>query len=189
MADPTPDVIATSAANTVTEVDAGAAKHVEPELFGLLAPYQVVSIAMLVLIGIMLWKGVHKLIARSLDDRIAAIREQLDEARTLRSEAETLRDEYALKVAGAEKDAEAMLANARVEAEALVVQAEKDSATMVARREAMAEDKIAAAERAALDDVRTKAANAATQASRRLIARKHDAAADARLADEVIASL
>ena len=105
MADPLPEVIATQAADTVTETGhGGAPTHVEPELFGL-APFQIVALAMLVLILIMLWKRVPAMITRGIDGKIAAIRLQLDEAKALRAEAEQLRAEYAAKLAGAEADA------------------------------------------------------------------------------------
>ena len=52
-----------------------------------------------------------------------------------------------------------------------------------------AEDKIAAAEREAVEDVRNRAVNAATTASRKLIADKHDAKADKVLAHQVIAGI
>lgn len=184
-----PEVFATEAAQVNTEVDAGAGKHVEPELLGL-APYQWVSISMLVLLAIaFLGAKVHKTIAAGLDNKIAAIKQQLDEAKQLRAEAEALRQEYADKIAGAEKDAEAMLENAQHEADALLVKAEADSKAMVERRKRMAEDKISAAEREAIDDVRNRAAMAATSASRKLIAEKHDASADRALADKVIADI
>ncbi len=159
-----------------------------PTLWGL-EPYQVVSIAMLVLILVMVWKKVPGMITGGLDRKIAAIREQLDEAKALRGEAEALRNEYADKIANAEKDAEAMLDSARREADAVLAKAEADSSTMVERRKLMAENKIAAAEREALDDVRNRAAMAATAAAKDLIAAKHTNAADARLADEIISSL
>ena len=192
MANPTsqlPEVIATEAAQVAVEIDAGAGKHVEPELWGL-APFQIVSISMLVLLLIAFFGGkVHKTIGGGLDGKIAAIKEQLDEAKQLRAEAEALRQEYTDKIAGAEKDAEAMLANAQHEADALLEKAEADSKAMVERRKRMAEDKIAAAEREAIEDVRNRAVNAATDASRKLIAAKHDADADKALADKVIAGI
>lgn len=167
----------------------GAAAHPQPELFGL-APYQIVSSAMVVLLLIAFFGAkVHKTIAGGLDNKIAAIKAQLDEAKQLRAEAEALRNEYAAKIAGAEKDAQAMLANAQHEADALLAKAEADSAAMVERRKRMAEDKIAAAERDAVEDVRNRAVNAATAASRKLIAEKHDADADRTLADKVIAGI
>lgn len=190
MANPAPEVFATESAEIYTETGhAGAAVHAEPELWGLV-PYQWVSIAMLVLLLFAFFGAkVHKTIAGGLDGRIAAIREQLEEAKQLRAEAETLRDEYAAKIVGAEKDAEAMLVNARHEADALLEKAEADSKAMIERRKRMAEDKIAAAEREAVEDVRNRAVDAATGASRSLIAAKHDAEADKALADEVIAGL
>ncbi len=188
MANP-PEVFTSENGVAYTEVDAGAGKHIEPTLLGM-APYQWVSIAMLVLLLIAFFGAkVHKTIGGGLDSRIAAIRDQLDEAKKLRAEAEALRDEYAAKIVAAEKDAEAMLANARTEADAVLQRAEEDSTAMVERRQRMAEDKIAAAEREAIEDVRNRVARAATAASRKLISEKHDAAKDRELADEIISGL
>ena len=63
-----------------------------------------VAVAMLVVFGVMLLAGVPRIVAGILDSRIEGIRKQLDEARTLRAEAEKLRDEYAKKAR--EADAE-----------------------------------------------------------------------------------
>lgn len=189
MADNLPEVFATEEGQIVAGTEhGGAPTHAEPSLFGM-APFQIVALAMLVLVLIMLWKRVPAMITRGLDGKIAAIKQQLDEAKTLRAEAEQLRAEYVAKIAGAEKDAEAMLANARTEADDILAKAEADGKAMVARRERMATDKIAAAEREALESVRNKAVAAATAASRKLIAEKHDESADRALADKVIAGL
>jgi F-type H+-transporting ATPase subunit b len=166
----------------------GAEGHAEPGVLGL-DSYQWVALAMSVLIAVFIWKKVPGIITGGLDAKIAAIRSALDEAKTLRAEAEALRAEYAAKIASAEKDAEAMLAGAREEADAILAKAEADSEVMVARRQKMAEDKIAAAERAAIAEVKAKAVTAAAAASRKLITERHDGAADKKLADEVIASL
>lgn len=162
--------------------------HADPTALGL-AAYNWVGVAMFVLLLVFIWKKVPGMIAGGLDSKIAEIRSQLDEAKNLRSEAEALRNEYATKVAGAEKDAEAMMENANREAEAIVEKAEADSKAMVARRKQMAEEKIAAAERDAIEGVRASAAAAAAAASKKLIADKHSAAADKKLADELISSI
>ena len=184
-----PEVFATQEAMIEVSDEHGGATHAEPELLGLV-PFQWVSIAMAVLL-LIAFAGmkVHKSIAGGLDAKIKAIRDNLDEAKQLRAEAEALREEYAAKIAGAEKDAEAMLDNARREAESIVAKAQEDTAAMVARRERMAQDKIAAAERQAIADLRARAADASTAASAELIRAKHDAAADKALADEMIAGL
>lgn len=152
--------------------------------------YQWVSLAMLALLLIAFGKmKVHKTIAGGLDGKIAAIKANLEEAKALRAEAEALRSEYAAKIAGAEADAEAMLVNARKEADGIIAKAEVDTAAMIARREKMATDKIAAAERQAIAELKAKAADASTAAAAALIAQNHDAAADKALADEVISQL
>ena len=184
-----PEVLETESAETFEAEAAGVeVPHTDPTAFGL-EPYQWVSVAMLVLIIVFLWKKVPQLITGGLDNKIAEIKAQLDEAKSLRAEAEKLRDEYTAKIAGAEKDAEAMMENARHEADAILAKAEDDSKALVERRKQMAEDKIAAAERDAINDVRKTAAAAAAAASKSLIAEKHDAEADKALADEVIAGL
>ncbi|RKF19243.1 hypothetical protein D6851_12300 [Altericroceibacterium spongiae] len=181
--------------DTEAETHASVAHHeggehaIEPTAFGLEA-YQWVSVAMLVLLLIAFLGGkVHKSIGGGLDSRIASIREQLDEAKKLRAEAEALRQEYADKIAGAEKDAAAMLDHARTEASAIVERAQADTEATIARRQQMAEDKIAAAERGAVEDLRAEAASAAALAARGLIAENYKADADRQKVDEAIAGL
>ncbi len=176
-------------ATTEVPHDAHGGEHAGPVAFGFVGPAAWVALAMLVLILVALWKKVPGMIAGGLDNGIADIRKQLDEAKALRAEAEALRQEYATKIANAEKDAAAMIEHARHEADAIVAKAEADTTAMIARREKMAEDKIAAAERGAIADLRTRAAQAAAVAARGLIAKNHGAAADKALVDQAIGSI
>jgi len=166
----------------------GTANHPDPAALGLDATAWV-SLAMAIFIAILLWKKVPRLITRGLDNQIAAIRQRLDEAQALRTEAEALRDEYARKVAGAEQDAANIVAHAREESKTVLADAERNAADLTARRAKMAEDKIAAAERQAIADIRAKAAEAATAAAARLIAERHDASADKAMVDQTISGL
>lgn len=161
----------------------------EPVAFGFVTPPMWVALSMAVLIGIMLWKKVPSALTSGLDSSIAQIKQQLDEAKALRAEAEALRKEYADKIASAEKDAADMLEHARHEAEAIIAKAAADTKDVIARREKMAQDKIEAAERGAVSELRVKAAEAAAAAARGLIASKHTAKADKALVDEAIGSL
>jgi F-type H+-transporting ATPase subunit b len=167
----------------------GAEHAADPALFGVLNGTAWVSIAMAVFIAIVIWKGGIRAISGMLDRQIADIRKQLDEAKQLRAEAEALRDEYARKVADAEKNATEMATQAEHEAEAVVAQAKLDANELVQRRAKMAEDKIAAAERAAIAEVRAKAADAAAKAAAALIAERHGADVDKALVDRTIAGL
>nr|WP_310737264.1 F0F1 ATP synthase subunit B [Parasphingorhabdus cellanae] len=162
--------------------------HVSPAVFGLDATV-FVSLSMLVVVALVLWKKVPALIGASLDKKIADIREQLDEAKKLREESEELRAKYESRLRAADDEAAEILAQAESEAELVVADAKKATTDLIARRKKMAEDKIAAAERAAVADVRAKAASAATVAAQNLIAAKHDAAADKSLIDKTISDL
>ncbi len=162
--------------------------HEEPTAFGFNAGGWV-AIAMLVVFAIMIWKRVPGAVAKSLDDQIAAIRNRLDEAASLRTEAEQLKKEYQKKAKAADKEAAAMIDRARHEAEAIVAKANSDAEALVERRAKMAEEKIAAEERNAINELRAAAATAASRAAEKLITERHDATADAKLIDQAIAGL
>jgi len=155
----------------------------------ILSPTFLVALAMATFIAILLWKKVPALIGGALDRKIAAIREQLDEAKQLRAEAEALRAEYEAKVKAAEGEAATMRAHAEAEAEQILADAKTAAKDLTRRRAKMAEDKIAAAERAAVADIRAKAASAAAAAAATLIAEGHGPAQDKVLVDETIAGL
>ena len=171
---------------TVEQHAPAAEHHVDPTALGLNATAWV-SLAMIVVIALLLWKKVPAVIGGALDKKIASIKAHLDEAATLRKEAEALKAEYEAKAAAAAKEAEALLAHAREEADGIVAKAKADASALIERRSRMAQDKLAAAERAAVAEVRAVAASAAAAA--RLIESGHDKAADKPLVDQAIASI
>ena len=170
---------------------AGAAEaaHAVPSVFGVFDATVFVSLSMLVVIILVLWKKVPAAIGASLDGKITEIREQLEEAKKLREESESLRAKYEARLKAADGEAADILAQAESEAEMVVADAKKATTDLIARRKKMAEDKISAAERSAIAEVRAKAALAATQAATILIADKHDAAADKKLIDDAIGDI
>jgi len=160
----------------------------EPTAFGL-NPGGWVALAMITVFAVMIWKKVPAAIGKALDGKIAEIRAQLDEAKTLRAEAEALKAEYQAKSAAADGEVKAMIDRAKTESKAIVAKAKGDAEALVERRTLMAEAKIAAEERAAIDEVRAVAAKAATAAATRLIVERSDAKTDQVLVDEAIAGL
>jgi F-type H+-transporting ATPase subunit b len=157
----------------------------EPTAFAL-NPGGWVALAMLVVFALLAWKKVHHAIGRALDSKIALIRDQLAEAESLRREAEALKAEYEARSASADKDREALLERAKHEADEIVAKAKTDAELLIERRTRMAEDKIASEERAAVEQLRSAAADAAAKAAARLIAERHDAATDSKLVDQAI---
>ena len=158
----------------------------EPTALGFLTAPMAISLAVIVVLIILVWKRVPAAIAGALDSKIALIRDQLVEAEQLRKDAEALKAEYAAKAASADKDRDALLERAKHEADEIVAKAKANAESLIERRTRMAEEKIAAEERAAIDQRRAAAADAATKAAARLIAERHDAASDAKIVDQAI---
>jgi F-type H+-transporting ATPase subunit b len=86
-------------------------------------------------------------------------------------------------------EAKQLLEGAKVEAARLAQEAAAEAEGAARRREQMALDRIAAAEKAAVDEVRTTAAEVATVAAREVIADGLSAEADGRLIDHAITQL
>src|SRR5215472_17887761 len=105
-----------------------------------------VAFAFVIFVGILGYVGVHRMVAKSLDDRSAKIKAELDEARKLKDEAAQLLAEYQRKRHAAEGEAQDIIAGANAEAERLAVEAKAKIEDFVKRRTAMAETKIAQAE-------------------------------------------
>ena len=182
------DLVSLTMAALVAEAGHATVEHVEPSAWGF-DPTGWVALAMVAVILLMIWKKVPAAIGKALDGKIALIREQLDEAKALRAEAEALKAEYQAKADAAGAEAMAMVDRAKKDAKAIVAKARTDAETLVERRGKMAEAKIAAEERAAIDELRATAAKAATAAAAKLIAERNDAATGKKLVDDAIAGL
>ncbi|SRR6266540_2387639 len=128
-----------------------------------------VAVATIIFLLILGYFGVHKQLLDAIDRRRARIAAELDEARRLREEAEGLVAEYRRKQQEAEGEAQALMENARAEAERYAAEAHAKMDELVARRTKMAEAKIAQAETQALADVRAAAADAAVGAASDLL--------------------
>jgi F-type H+-transporting ATPase subunit b len=148
-----------------------------------------VGVAFLAFVLILIYYRVPALIAKSLDDRAAAIRKELDEARRLREEAQALLADYQKKHRNAGQEAEAIVEHARREAEAFAAETRKALADTVDRRRKQAEEKIARAEAQAVDDVRAAAVDVAIAAAEKILREKTAGAGGAALIDDSIRTL
>lgn len=138
-------------------------------------------VALVIFLGIVFYMKVPGMMGKSLDERANRIRNELDEARRLREEAQQLLAEYQRKRKEAEQEAGEIVAAAKREATNLVSEAHKKTEDYVARRTALAEQKIAQAERDAVSEVRSSAVDIAVEAARSVLAGKVDAKAGAEL--------
>ena len=150
-------------------------------------------VGLVLFVGILVYMKVPAQVATALDSRGQAVRDELEQARRLREEAEALLAEYQRKAGDAEKEAASILDQAKREAEALGKEATRRMADYVASRTRMAEEKIGQAEAQALQEVRSLSADIAVGAAQRILAAKvkGDAAASliGRAIDDVKAKL
>lgn len=138
---------------------------------------------------VLVWRAASRAIGGLLDKRAETIRTELEEARRLREEASAALADYQRRQREALKEAEDILAHARVEAERMGARAAVELENQVKRREQMAMDRIAQAEAEAVRDVRAQAVDLAIAATRRLLGDAMTGERATGLVDDAIADL
>lgn len=128
-----------------------------------------VLIGFTLFLGVLLWVGAHKKVTGAIDGRIDRIKGELAEAQRLREEAEALLASFEKKRAEAEAEAQAIVAQAKKEAELLATEARQRLGDFVARGAKQVEQKIAQAEAQATAEVRAAAADAAVKISESIL--------------------
>ncbi len=142
-----------------------------------------------VFVGGLLYKGIHKKIAGTLDEKLDAIRAQIDEAKALRVEAEDTVIDYQRKQRDAEQEAAHMVTQAKEDARLMAEAARADLADLMRRREHSAEEKIAQAEANAIKEIKAVAVSVAVEAATAVLAGAMKGKAGAALVDDAIAEV
>ncbi|NNU17593.1 F0F1 ATP synthase subunit B [Parvularcula sp. ZS-1/3] len=148
-----------------------------------------VLIGFIAVIGLFVWQGVFKKLGTFLDGRAKTIQDQLDEARSLREEAQKLLADYQKRQREAETEAEGIIAQAKADAKTMQKDAKAKLEEQVARRTQAAHDRIARAEAQALADVRAQTADLAVDAAREIIKARTDGSAQKALLDRAIGDI
>ena len=149
----------------------------------------VVLLAFLLFVGFLIYVKVPTLLGKKLDERAANIKGELDEARALREEAQTLLASYERKQKDVQAQADRIVAQAKEEANAAAEEAKEEIKASIARRIQAAEEQIASAEARAIRDVRDQAVVVAVAAARDVIAKQMTAADGNALIDAAIADV
>jgi F-type H+-transporting ATPase subunit b len=126
-------------------------------------------VSLVLFFALIIYLKVPGTLAKSLDNRAKAIRDELDQAKRLREEAQELLAEYQRKAREAEAEAEEIVDQARREADALSAEAQKRLEDYVAGRTRLAEQKISQAEAQALQEVRALSADVAIAAAEKIL--------------------
>lgn len=149
----------------------------------------VVTLGFLLFIAVLIYYKVPGLLSGLLDKRAEGIQSDLDEARKLREEAQSLLASYERKQREVQEQADRIVAHAREEAELAAEQAKADIKASIARRLQAAESQIASAEAAAVREVRDRAASVAIEAARKVMAGDMTADRAGQLIDSAISEV
>lgn len=149
----------------------------------------IVLLGFLVFLAVLVYFKVPGLLGGLLDKRAAGIQSDLDEARALREEAQTLLASYERKQREVQDQADRIVVHAKQEAELAAEQAKADMKESIARRLAAAESQIASAEASAVREVRDSAITVAIAAAKDVVADQMTAADQSKLIDEAIATV
>ncbi|MDE9450855.1 F0F1 ATP synthase subunit B [Aliiroseovarius sp. Z3] len=146
----------------------------------------VVTLAFLLFITFLGYMGIHNMLGSQLDNRADGIKSELEEARALREEAQTILASYERKQKEVAQQADRIVAHAKEEAANAAAAAKEDLKASIARRLAAAEDQIVSAQSAAVKEVRDTAAQVAVAAARDVIAKQMTATEGNSLIDDAI---
>ncbi|MHA1188913.1 MAG: F0F1 ATP synthase subunit B family protein [Alphaproteobacteria bacterium] len=148
-----------------------------------------VFLALLVFIGGMFYLKVPGKIIEVLDGRADKIRNDIEEARKLREEAQALLADYQRRSSQVEQEAREIIDLAKREATVLAKEAKVRMEDYVVRRTRAVEQRIAQAETQALAEVRSRAVDVAAAAAASILAEKTVGADGDRLVDDAIATV
>ncbi|MEP2782247.1 MAG: F0F1 ATP synthase subunit B [Pseudoruegeria sp.] len=146
----------------------------------------IVTLGFLLFIAVLFYFKVPGMIGGMLDKRAEEIKSDLDEARVLREEAQSVLASYERKQKEVQEQSERIVAQAKEEAKQAAVAAKVELEKSIARRLAAAEDQIASAQASAVKDVRDTAATVAVKAASDVVAKQMTAAEGNALIDAAI---
>lgn len=147
-----------------------------------------VAVSFVVFVALV-YKPLGGAITGALDDKIALIRGEVEEAQRLREEAQATLASYQRQQRDAGKEAEALMAQAKTAAEAHRKASAAALATVLERQEHLMIEKIERAEAAAVQQVRNQAVMLAMTATVKLLEAKLAGAAGDALIDSAIGAL
>ena len=149
----------------------------------------VVLLAFLLFIAVLVYFKVPTLLFGMLDKRAEGIQSELDEARSLREEAQSLLASYERKQREVQDQADRIVAAAKEEATIAAEQARADLKLSLERRMAAAEEQIDNARSAAIRDVRDQSVTIAIATARSVIADQMTASEGNQLIESAISEV
>lgn len=146
----------------------------------------IVLLAFLLFVGVLIYLKVPGMLTGMLDKRADAIRDELNEAKALREEAQTILASYERKQREVAEQSQRIIEHAKQEANLAAEQAKEDLKVSIARRIKAAEEQIGSAQAKVVREVRDEAIKVSVAAAREVIAKQMTAASGNKMIDEAI---
>ena len=146
----------------------------------------VVLISFILFALVLVYLKVPSMLGKMLDQRAASIKSELDEARALREEAQTILASYERKQKEVNEQASRIVDDARNEAKEAAEQAKIDLEKSVQRRLGAAQEKIASAQASAERKVRDASITVAVAAAAEILSSQMSADMSAKLTENAI---
>lgn len=145
-------------------------------------------VSFVALLAIM-WKFVTPMLTETLDARANQIREDLDRAATLKTEAEQMLQTYEKQLKTAQAEATDIVAQARKEAEDLAAKRTKELEAELTRKADVAAKSIEQAKEKAMDELKKEVTNMTILATEKVVGSMMDAKSAEKFADQAIKEL
>lgn len=149
----------------------------------------IVVVSFILFVGVLFYFKVPSMLTGLLDKRAEGIQSEIDEARALREEAQTLLASFERKQRDVQEQADRIVVAAKESATEIAAQAKLDLEKSIERRLRAAEDQIASAEASAVGQVRDEAVRIAIGTASEVIARDMKAARADALVEEAISTV
>jgi F-type H+-transporting ATPase subunit b len=145
-------------------------------------------VALLILFAIV-YKPLTRTVFGALDGHAAKVRAELDAAKRLREEAQSLLAEHQRRLAAGEDQAQAIVSHAQAEVQRQTERHRVELEATLQRRAEQATERIAREEARALQEVRAQAATLAIRTTEQLLADQLDGQRARALLDDAIAEI
>lgn len=129
-------------------------------------------VAFIIFVAIAIYLKAPSMIGKLLDEQIERVKKELSDAIELKEEANTLLAEYERKKEDAEKEAETIIANAKVRAKNYEQSALAKSEEIIKRQEAQSIEKINQAEIQAMSKIRKSIIEKSIDSAEKLVSEK-----------------
>jgi F-type H+-transporting ATPase subunit b len=147
---------------------------------------ELILLGALVILIVVIFRPVTRALFGLLDGHASKIRHELDEAKRLHEQAQSLLAEYQRQLERGEGQARTIVDHARAEAQRMTERHQGDLETALRRRTELVQSRIAQAEARAVQELRAQAARLAMRTTERLLRQQIDDARAAQLVDQAI---